>query len=64
MHDGRFATKVVAHYDHGAEPNATLDPNISKHPAAGLGLSEADQRVLVAFLETLTDDALRPADRK
>ena len=42
---------------------ATLDPNIAKHPSAGLGLSAEDQRALVAFLETLTDDALR-AEKK
>ncbi|MEO6245360.1 MAG: MbnP family protein, partial [Opitutaceae bacterium] len=57
MHDGRFATleEVVAHYDHGARRAAALDPNLAKHPAAGLELSPADQRALVAFLRALTD---------
>jgi cytochrome c peroxidase len=57
MHDGRFATlaEVVAHYDHGVQRSATLDPNLAKHPDRGLGLSAEDQRALVAFLETLTD---------
>ena len=32
----------------------TLDPNLAKHPSAGLGLSAADKRALVAFLKTLT----------
>jgi cytochrome c peroxidase len=58
MHDGRFAAleDVVAHYDHGIQRNATLDPNIAKHPDAGLGLTLAEQRALVAFLRSLTDE--------
>ena len=57
MHDGRFATleAVVAHYDHGIQRAAALDPNIAKHPEAGLELSAEDRRALVAFLRTLTD---------
>lgn len=57
MHDGRFATleDVVAHYDHGVERSATLDPNLAKHPAQGLALTAGDQRALVAFLRTLSD---------
>jgi cytochrome c peroxidase len=59
MHDGRFATleDVVVHYDHGVKRAATLDPNLSKHPDAGLGLTSAEQAALVAFLRTLTDVA-------
>ena len=58
MHDGRFATldEVVAHYSTGVKRTATLDPNLAKHPAGGLQLSAADQRALVAFLKTLTDE--------
>lgn len=57
MHDGRFTTleEVVAHYSTGVQRSPTLDPNLAKHPAAGLQLSAADQRALVAFLKTLTD---------
>ena len=57
MHDGRFATleEVVAHYDHGVQRAANLDPNLAKHPAAGLELLAEDQRALVAFLRALTD---------
>ena len=57
MHDGRFATleEVIDHYDHGVQRSPNLDPNLAKHPSAGLGLSEADKRALVAFLRTLTD---------
>lgn len=59
MHDGRFTTleEVVAHYDHGVQRAAALDPNLAKHPDTGLGLSAADQRALVAFLRALTDEA-------
>ena len=59
MHDGRFATleDVVSHYDHGVRRGANLDPNLAKHPDAGLGLSAEDQRALVAFLRTLTESS-------
>ncbi|MEY2879088.1 MAG: hypothetical protein RLZZ15_1468 [Verrucomicrobiota bacterium] len=58
LHDGRLATleEVVAHYDHGVARTPTLDPNLAKHPDAGLALSAEDQRALVAFLRTLTDE--------
>ncbi len=61
MHDGRFATleEVVAHYDHGVQRAAALDPNLAKHPPAGLGLGAEDQRALVAFLRALTEERLR-----
>ena len=57
LHDGRFPTleEVVAHYSTGIHPSPTLDPNLVKHPTAGLQLSAADQRAFVAFLKTLTD---------
>ena len=56
MHDGRFATleEVVAHYNKGVKRTPNLDPNLAKHPDTGLGLSDADQAALVAFLKTLT----------
>lgn len=59
MHDGRFATleEVISHYDHGVRRSSTLDPNLAKHPVEGLRLDEADQKALVAFLRTLTDDS-------
>jgi cytochrome c peroxidase len=57
MHDGRFATleEVVAHYDHGVQRPANLDPNLAKHPATGMQLTSEEQGALVAFLKTLTD---------
>jgi cytochrome c peroxidase len=58
MHDGRFKTleEVVAHYCTGMKRSATLDPNLAKHPDGGVPLTQADQRALVAFLKTLTDE--------
>ncbi len=63
MHDGRFATigEVVAHYSSGVHRSATLDPNLAKHPAAGLALTAAEQQALVAFLRTLSDEP-RPGE--
>ncbi len=57
MHDGRFATleEVVAHYNSGVVRSDTLDPNLGKHPAAGLSLSGIEQKALVAFLKTLAE---------
>jgi cytochrome c peroxidase len=58
MHDGRFATleEVVEHYSAGVERSDTLDPNLAKHPVAGLQLTAAEKSDLVAFLKTLTDE--------
>jgi cytochrome c peroxidase len=57
MHDGRFATleEVVEHYNSGVVRRPNLDPNLAKHPAEGLGLSDLEKRELVSFLRTLTD---------
>jgi cytochrome c peroxidase len=51
MHDGSLATlaDVVAFYDRGGVSNQNLDPLI-----APLGLSDSEQRDLIAFLESLT----------
>ncbi len=59
MHDGRFATleEVVEHYNGKLQRSRTLDPNLAKHPEAGLSLSAEDKAALVAFLKTLTDDS-------
>jgi cytochrome c peroxidase len=58
MHDGRFATleEAVAHYSTGIHRGPALDPNLAKHPEAGLRLSVADQRALVAFLKALSSE--------
>lgn len=51
LHDGSAAglSDVVEFYDRGVVPNPTLDPRIKP-----LGLTDQEQRELVAFLETLT----------
>lgn len=61
MHDGRFETleDVVRHYVGGVQRSPTLDPNLAKHPAGGVPLSEVDQKALVAFLKSLTDERYR-----
>jgi cytochrome c peroxidase len=57
MHDGRFDTleAVLEHYRSRIQRSPTLDPNLAKHPAPGILLSEADITTLVAFLKTLSD---------
>jgi cytochrome c peroxidase len=54
MHDGSLATlaDVVDHYDQGGSGSPNTDPTL--HP---LGLSDDEKRDLIAFLESLTDDA-------
>jgi cytochrome c peroxidase len=68
MHDGRFASlaEVVDFYDRGVQPGPALDPRLQRPGAAPgappeplrLNLSAVDRAALVAFLRTLTDDAL------
>lgn len=59
MHDGRFSTleEVVEHYSDGVKRTDQLDPNLAKHPASGMQLTEEEKRALVAFLKTLTDES-------
>lgn len=65
MHDGRFKTleEVVEHYSTGVRKTPTLDPNLAKHPDAGIQLSAEDKKALVAFLKTLTDEDFTNTDR-
>jgi cytochrome c peroxidase len=61
MHDGRFDTldDVVDFYDRGVRPDPNLDP-VLRGPGGAprrLGLRPDERAALVAFLETLTDDA-------
>jgi cytochrome c peroxidase len=62
MHDGRFATlaEVVDHYDSGVKAHPNLDPRL-RGPGGlprRLNLTGEEKAALVAFLGTLTDDAL------
>ena len=67
MHDGRFATlaQVVEHYNSGIQDGPALDNRLKNPPGtpnAGqplrFNLTNADKDALVAFLNTLTDNAL------
>jgi len=62
MHDGRFTTleEVVRHYNNGVYSSPTLDPNLAKHPADGIHLSEEDVKALVAFLKALSELNSKP----
>lgn len=62
MHDGRFGTleEVIAHYRTGIARLPNLDPNLAKHAAPGISLTDEDQAALVAFLKTLTDRKYQP----
>ncbi|WAS91989.1 cytochrome-c peroxidase [Nannocystis punicea] len=62
MHDGRFATlaEVIDHYDSGVKPHPNLDPRLrgpDQQPRR-MNLTPAEKSALVAFLGTLTDEAL------
>jgi hypothetical protein len=37
--------------------STTLDPNLAKHPEAGIQLTTQEKADLVAFLKTLTDES-------
>jgi cytochrome c peroxidase len=65
MHDGRFDTlmEVVEHYNDGVEAHPNLDrrlavPGTNPPEPRRLNLSEAEIEALIAFLGTLTDEAL------
>lgn len=63
MHDGRFAdlAAVIEHYDSGVQAQPTLDPRLRVPGTAEprkLNLTPAEKAALVAFLRTLTDEAL------
>ncbi|MBL7742204.1 MAG: cytochrome-c peroxidase [Chitinophagaceae bacterium] len=62
MHDGRFATleQVVEHYNSGVQPHPNLAPQL-KNPDGTpkrLNLTVDHKAALVAFLKTLTDNAI------
>ncbi|MCA9657500.1 MAG: c-type cytochrome, partial [Myxococcales bacterium] len=63
MHDGRFATlaEVVDFYSDDVQPHVNLDPRLrdpQTNQPRRLNLSPAERQALVAFLGTLTDEAL------
>ena len=60
MHDGRFNTleEVVEHYNTGVKPHNHLDKNLKNTDGSPLrpNLNSLEQKALVAFLKTLTDE--------
>jgi len=62
MHDGRFETlaQVVEFYDRGVQDGPALDPRLRR---GVLNLTPEDRAALVAFLLTLTDEALIADER-
>ncbi|MEM6291993.1 MAG: cytochrome c peroxidase [Myxococcota bacterium] len=62
MHDGRFDTleQIIEHYDNGVQAGPNTDPRIMPGGVPqNLGLSDAQKAAIVAFMETLTDQALQ-----
>ena len=67
MHDGRFMTleEVLDHYNHGIQRSETLSALILEADNDGkfdpgpvsLNLTEEEEKAIIAFLHTLTDDA-------
>ncbi len=61
MHDGRLATldAVLEHYHRGVVPSPLLDSALrgESHQAPGVPLSDVEKAALLAFLDTLTDEA-------
>ena len=62
MHDGRFVTlgDVVNHYNNNIQNHANLDPilRLPNGQPVRLNLNQTEADALVAFLNTLTDEAL------
>ena len=58
MHDGRFTTlqQVIQFYNTGVQDSPNLDPVLS-NPQLQLGLNGLQINQLIAYLNTLTDDA-------
>ncbi len=62
MHDGRFKdlNAVLDHYSHGIANNPNLDSRLkdAANQPVVLNITEEDKRAIIAFLATLTDNAL------
>lgn len=59
MHNGKLNTleSVLAHYNNGVKDSPTLDPLLKQNGRLGIPLSTEEQRQIIAFLKTLTDDS-------
>ncbi|MBW2465226.1 MAG: cytochrome-c peroxidase, partial [Deltaproteobacteria bacterium] len=62
MHDGRFETleEVIDHYSEGVQASPNLGPPffVSDGAVAPFNLTDEEKAALVAFLNTLTDEAM------
>jgi cytochrome c peroxidase len=62
MHDGRFTTlaQVIEHYNSGVQPHPNLAPQLRNPDGTPkrLNLTADEKAALVAFLRTLTDNAI------
>lgn len=58
MHDGRFISleEVLNHYATDIRENPSLDPILKKEAKIGIPLTNQEQKDIIAFLYTLTDD--------
>lgn len=67
MHDGRFQTieQVVDFYDHGVQPNRSLDPplRLPNGTPRRLNLSGEQRDALVAYMKSLTDSTFLSAEK-
>lgn len=67
MHDGRFATleEVVEHYNSGIQAHPTLSPALTDDNGnpVQLNFTDAEKAALVAFLKTLTDNAISAEEK-
>ncbi|MGS2762003.1 cytochrome-c peroxidase [Sinomicrobium sp. M5D2P9] len=58
MHDGRFGSleSVLNFYSNGIRESDNLDPILQNGDTPGIPLTSEEKSVLIAFLQTLTDD--------
>ena len=58
MHNGRFNTlkEVLDFYDVGVHNSETLDPLLQNDGSQGIPLDEEEKKMIIAFLQTLTDN--------
>lgn len=58
MHDGRFFTleAVLRHYNEAVNDSPTLDPSLKNGQKLGIQTTADEQKKLIAFLKTLTDN--------
>lgn len=65
MHNAKFGTleEVLNHYASGVKPSATLDALLKQDNRLGIAMTSNEQRKIIAFLRTLTDNDFR-ADKR